>query len=120
MKPYTFLHSTLARVVLFPIAFLSVYLAITNYYGITGEGHLWAYLNFGTYVFVSLPVFLMLCAFLVFSEGAFSKTTTPYIILRRRLDEPGAPWEDVDFIILDYDPETYSNFYDYHTAFFLK
>jgi hypothetical protein len=48
----------------------------------------------------------------------YSKTEMPYLLLRRRLDQTGAHWEEFEMMILEYDEEAYSEYFDYQNSFF--
>jgi hypothetical protein len=108
-----------SRVVLIIIASLVIIFQITKlYYGINESFGFQLIVKFFGYISVSFHVFFLVWVIFIISEGDFSSIDTPYTILRRRIDEAGAPWEDLDLMILEYDSNQYTEYYEYHSSFF--
>lgn len=65
-----------------------------------------------------VPVITIFVIGIVLVEGVYEHTYMPFIICRRRLDVPNAPWESFETFILDYDEDESEDFFDYQNDFY--
>jgi hypothetical protein len=82
--------TNLTRVVFLFLIFLSWPITLYLYYGIKDLDIFIIIPKIFNYFSVSFPIFLLFCAILIISEGVFSKTYMPYLILRKRIDDQEA------------------------------
>lgn len=90
--------------------FIFFYAGIFEYVGI----HVLIALTF----YPPAPLISIFFLGIFFVEGSYVHSYMPFIICRRRLDVPEAPWESFETFILDYDEYESTEFFDFHNSFY--
>jgi hypothetical protein len=114
-KVYQFIVNKLTKPGLTLLLFLT--LIVIYYTGLAEylSMHLFIVLTF----YPPIPYFIcILIGGIVLVEGVWVHTYIPFIICRRRIDVPNAPWESFEAFILEYDEEDTHEFFDFQNDFF--